>query len=270
MDLISSKSNLKIKQIRDLQQSSKRRESGLFIAEGIHHVGEAYDALLAGKAGIQFVLYAPGSLTSAFAKNLITSFEKKNVPCYPTTNEVFESVAEKENPQGILAVLQQRKFALKYLNDNNFSWGVAIVNPQDPGNIGTILRTIEAVGADSLILLDGGVDPYHPSSVRASMGAFFWIPIVQDSFDEFIRWVKLHNYLLVGTSAKAKEDYRNIDLRKRPAILLLGSEREGLSDKQKMMCDLMIHLPMRGRATSLNLAVSAGILLYAMQVSNND
>jgi TrmH family RNA methyltransferase len=270
MELISSKSNLKVRQIRDLQQSSKRRESGLFIAEGIHHVGEAYDAMLAGKVVIHQILYAPGRLTSTFAQNLITSFEKLNVPCYPTTNDVFKSVAEKENPQGILAVLQQPKSALKYLDETIFPWGVAIVDPQDPGNIGAILRTIDAVGASGLILLDGGVDPYHTSSVRASLGTIFWYPVIQESFDEFCKWIKLHGYWLVGTSAKAKEDYRNVDLSYRPVILLLGSEREGLTDKEKNLCDLLIRLPMRGKATSLNLAVSAGILLYAMQESNPD
>ncbi len=139
-----------------------------------------------------------------------------------------------------------------------------MVSPQDPGNVGTILRTLEAVGADGLFLLDGGVDLYHPSVVRASMGALFWKPVVQVSFDEFVQWRQKNGYQLVGSSAHAATDYREFQRGKKPTILLLGNEQKGLSPEQIAACDDVVSMPMKGRVSSLNLAVAAGILLYQM------
>jgi TrmH family RNA methyltransferase len=141
---------------------------------------------------------------------------------------------------------------------------VALVSPQDPGNLGTILRTLDAVGSDALFLLEGGVDLYHPTCVRASMGTIFWKPIVQASFNEFVNWVKNENIQLIGTSAHAHMYYREFTAGDSPWILLLGSEQKGLSDEQLAACDVTVSMPMRGRVSSLNLAVAAGILLYAL------
>ena len=138
---------------------------------------------------------------------------------------------------------------------------MAVVSPQDPGNVGTILRTLDAVGADALFLLDAGVDPYHPTSVRASMGTIFWKPIVQTSFDEFIEWSRRFGFQRIATSAHSKQNYHELKPNT-PWILVLGSEQKGLSMEQIKACDVSISLPMRGRASSLNLAVAAGILLY--------
>jgi RNA methyltransferase, TrmH family len=129
--------------------------------------------------------------------------------------------------------------------------------------VGTILRTIDAVGADGLILLDGGADPYHPSAVRASMGTLFWKPFFSATFLEFIAWTQKGGFRLIGTSAHATADYRQMRLDTRPTVLLLGSEQKGLLPDQLAACDDLISLPMRGRSTSLNLAVAAGIFLYA-------
>ena len=140
---------------------------------------------------------------------------------------------------------------------------MALVSPQDPGNVGTILRTIDAVGADALFLLDGGVDLYHPTCVRASMGTLFWKPVVQAGFDEFISWAKGKGMQLIGTSAHAQTDYREVGLGESPWVLVLGSEQKGLSDEQIAACDVTVSMPMRGKVSSLNLSVAAGILLYA-------
>jgi TrmH family RNA methyltransferase len=142
---------------------------------------------------------------------------------------------------------------------------VALVAPQDPGNLGAILRTIDAVGASGLLLLENSVDPYHPTAVRASMGTMFWHPVVKASFTDFTAWAKEHGYHIYGSSAKGGVDYQTVSAFQRPAILLLGSEREGLTFDQAGICEQVVQLPMQGRATSLNLSVAAGILLYFMQ-----
>jgi TrmH family RNA methyltransferase len=263
-ELISSSSNPLIRQIRALRQRKGREETGLFLVEGIHHVGEAVEA----GWEIETLVYSPDQLTSEFAHQLVAELLQSNVRCAALTSNLFSSIAEKENPQGIIAVLRQRRLILDELNPENHHFGAALVSPQDPGNVGTVLRTLDAVGADVLFLLDGGVDPYHPSAVRASMGTIFWKPIVQASFDHFLKWVNRNGYRLVGTSAHANPDYRTFKRGSRRVILLLGNEQKGLSQEQLKACDITLSLPMKGRVSSLNLAVAAGILLYAIMDIN--
>ena len=260
MDLITSKANPKIKQIRALRQHKTRQAAGLFLVEGIRPVGEA----IAAQAQVDCLVYAPGLLTSEYALSLVAAQAAQGIPTYPTTPDVFTSLAEKENPQGLLAVITQPHTSLASLNPANFGWGVAVVAPQDPGNVGAILRTIDAAGASGLILIEDSVDPYHPTAVRASMGALFWLPVVQVSFIEFSQWAADHAYQLYGTSAHASQDYSEVARYEQPCILLLGSEREGLSPEQIQICQHRVRLPMAGKTTSLNLAVAAGILLYDM------
>lgn len=264
MQSISSRSNPKIKQVRLLKQRKIRQETGLFLVEGIHHVGEAVEAAGQGRIRLDSIFYSPELLTSEFGLSLVAGQSALGTPCYPTTPEVFASIAEKENPQGILAVVEQPARELSRLDPENFPWGVALVAPQDPGNLGTVLRTVDAVGASGLLLLDSSVDPFHPSSVRASMGTIFWYPVIAAPFSSFAAWSRRHGYHVYGTSAQGSLDYREVERYERPSILLMGSEREGLSPEQRQFCDVLLRLPMRGRASSLNLAVATGVLLYEM------
>lgn len=250
--LITSPGNSLIKQARALRQKKARNESGLFLVEGIHHVGEVVEA----GWDVETILYSSGVLTSPFAHDLITRFSFKP---QPVTAQVMETLADKENPQGIIAIVHQRKNQLK--DTSPVTRAVALVSPQDPGNVGTILRTLDAVNADALFLLDGGVELYHPSIIRASMGTLFWKPIIQTSFDKFIEWNREKKYQLIGTSAKADVDYRTF-VPRTPWILMLGNEQKGLSPEQFAACDVTVSLPMQGRVSSLNLAVAAGVLLY--------
>jgi TrmH family RNA methyltransferase len=250
--LITSSSNPLVKQVRALRQKKARTESGLFLVEGIHHVGEVMEA----GWDVQEIIYASDLLTSPFAHDLITrlSFTPQQV-----TAQVMESLADKDNPQGILAVVHQKKTQLRDLT--SFTRAVALVSPQDPGNVGTILRTMDAVNADVLFLLDGGVELYHPTAVRASMGTLFWKPVVQTSFMEFVDWAHKEKAQLIGTSARADVDYHTL-VPQQPWILVLGNEQKGLSAEQTAACDVTVSLPMQGRVSSLNLSVAAGVLLY--------
>jgi RNA methyltransferase, TrmH family len=258
--LITSYSNPKIKQARALRQRKQRDESGLFLVEGLFHIGEA----LAARAAIDSLFYAPDLLDSDFGRQLIDRALADGIPCYETTTDILASLAEKENPQGVIAVVRQRRAKLADLTVQNFPWGVAVVAPQDPGNVGTILRTIDAVGASGLILLDSSVDPYHPTAVRASLGSIFWYPIVSTSFRDWSHWARQQGYHIYGTSAKGSVEYKEVDVYERPLIVLLGSEREGLSREQAAVCDQLMRLPMHGHVSSLNLAVAAGVMLYAV------
>ena len=256
-ELITSLSNPLVKQARSLRQKKGRAETGLFVVEGIRHVGEAVEA----GWDIQSVLYAPDLLTSDFARDLVALLEKKNARTQPVSAQVMDSLAEKDNPTGILATVSQRARTLAGLPAADVSSAVALVSPQDPGNVGSILRTMDAVGTDALFLLDGGVDLFHPSVVRASMGAIFWKPVAHASFDEFKEWARKGGIKLIGASAHATSDYSAAHFPP-PWILVLGSEQKGLSRAQLEACHLTVSMPMRGHASSLNLSVAAGILLY--------
>src|SRR5688572_27565851 len=250
--MITSLSNPLVKQARALRQKKARDESGLFLVEGIHHVGEAFEA----DWEVESIVYAPDLLTSDFALDLIL---RQTSRPRPVSAHVMESLAGKENPQGILAVVHQKQ--AKFSDIKLPRTAVALVSPQDPGNVGTILRTLDAVGGDALFLLDGGVELYHPSVVRASMGAIFWKPIIQASFDDFARWTREGGHQLIGTSTRGAVDYQTL-MPKIPWILVLGNEQKGLSAEQMQACDVTVSMPMKGRVSSLNLAVAAGVLLY--------
>jgi RNA methyltransferase, TrmH family len=257
---LTSRNNPRVKQARQLRQRKRRDQSGLFLVEGIRHVGEAFQS----GAAIESVIYSPERLSSLFAHQLMQSLMNKGVHCLPVAEDVFAGLAEKDNPQGILAVVQQAETGLERLDPHNCPWAVALVSPQDPGNIGSILRTMDAVGATALILLEESADVYHHAGVRASMGALFWHPVVRASLVNFTAWVKLHGYHVYGTSAHGSDDYRSILQYNLPLVLLLGSERLGLTPDQAALCENLIRLPMQGRVTSLNLSVAAGIMLYTM------
>ncbi len=254
---ITSLSNPLIKQARMLRQRKLRTETGLFLVEGIHHVGE----VIAAEWDVESILYAPELLTSHFARQLLGQLTTQP---QPVSTSVMESLADKDNPQGILAVVRQRKHRLEDLQ--GLRSGVALMSPQNPGNVGTILRTLDAVDSDALFLLDGGVDLYHPSVVRASMGTLFWKPVIQTSFTEFRDWARRARpggMQLIGTSAHGNVDYQTLVAQK-PWVLVLGNEQKGLTTEQIEACEVTIALPMKGRVSSLNLSVAAGVLLYQL------
>jgi TrmH family RNA methyltransferase len=259
-ELISSRSNPLVKQVRALRQKKGRDETGQFLVEGIHHVGEAVQ----GGWEIETLVYSPDQLTSDFARGLVDEQTRKGVRLAALTRDLFADIAEKDNPQGLLAVIRQRHLTLENVTQGNFSFCAAVVSPQDAGNLGTILRTLDAVGGECLFLLDGGVELYHPSVVRASMGTLFWKPVVEAGFDEFVSWARRNKYQMVGSSAHAAIDYRDFKQGEQPVVLLLGNEQKGLSQGQIAACDTVVSMPMKGRVSSLNLAVAAGILLYTL------
>ena len=252
--LITSPANPLVKHARSLRQKKTRTETGLFLVEGIHHVGEAVEA----GWQVDQLFYAPDLLDSTFAKELVVRLADKS---QPVSAPVMESLADKENPQGILAVVRQRHMRLADLQVKKNS--VALVSPQDPGNLGTILRTLDAVGAEALLILDGGVELYHPGVIRSSMGTIFWRPVVQTLFSEFVTWARAKGWQLIGTSVHGDVDYQTL-VPQAPWILIMGSEQKGLSEEQIKTCDITVSVPMKGRASSLNLAVAAGVLLYAL------
>jgi TrmH family RNA methyltransferase len=253
---ITSLGNSAIKEVRALRQRKERDRTGLCLAEGIRAVGEALQV----GAGVETIIAAPDLLRSPFARELIAE-RRHDVRYLEVSPAVFASLSAKDGPQGLAAVVRQRWESLEHVHlIADLCW-VVLDGPQDPGNLGTIARTSDAVGGSGLILLGQTADPYDPAALRASMGAMFSQRLVRAGRSEFASWKRRHAHTVVGTSGAAATEYRSVEYRP-PLLLLMGSEREGLSAEQQATCDLVVRIPMVGRSDSLNLAVATGLLLY--------
>ncbi len=255
--IISSITNSRIKYIRSLTHRQEREQTRLFFIEGIRIVAEAIQL----HAEIDTLVYAPTLLKSQFGMELVRQQEQEGITCLEVSTDVFKSLSTKDGPQGLGAVVGQRWEQLDSIQgDEGLCW-VALNAAQDPGNIGTILRTSDAVGCAGLLLLGQCADPYDSGALRASMGAIFSQRLIKASFAEFVQWKHEHTLTVVGTSDKGSVHYRTATYQG-PLVLLMGSEREGLSSEQQAICDTMVHIPMVGRSDSLNLAVATGVVLY--------
>jgi TrmH family RNA methyltransferase len=178
---------------------------------------------------------------------------------------VFASISERDNPTGIAAIVKMAWRELDSLPVGEQAIYVVVEETADPGNLGTILRTMDAAGADGLIVVGQSTDPFHPTAVKASMGTLFTVAISQAAdMGGVLSWARGRGLQTIATSAKAKELYWAADYRF-PALLLMGSEREGLGREVLEAADLAITIPMHGSASSLNVAVATSLLLYEMR-----
>ena len=255
--MIESRSNPKIKLARSLRTRKARKSTGLFLAEGLAVISAA----LRASAPIDMLLVDRGRLQGQFSDQILGEAETKKIEIFEVSEAVFASLSERQGPQGIAAVIRQREVPLPEAALHGV--GLALVSPQDPGNLGTVLRTLDALGGGTLLLLDGGVDPWHPTAVKASMGALFGNPLVRTDFATFQEWCQARSIHLYGSSAGGSQAYSDFKP-KTPWVLLLGSEQKGLSDEQLTACDQVLAIPMRGAVSSLNLSVAAGLLLNAL------
>jgi TrmH family RNA methyltransferase len=263
--MITSSANPRVKQIRKLRERKERQQSGLFYAEGLRISIEA--ASMSGR--LEALVFAPDLLTSEFGIKLVEEQRSRGVEILEVSREVFKTLALKEDPQGIGAVIAQTWYSIEEIQfEPGDSW-VALDSVADPGNLGTILRTNDSVGGKGVILLDNSTDPYDPTSTRASMGAIFSQKLVRTNFDHFADWKQNQNIPLIGTSGAALTDYHQNEY---PSefVLLMGSERQGLPEKAFALCDQVVRIPMVGRSDSLNLAVATGIVLYEIYNQHRD
>jgi TrmH family RNA methyltransferase len=255
--LISSRSNPIVKAIRALSSRKQRDSSGRFFVDGLHLVAAAAQQ----QAAIETCVIAPKLLTSAFGRELARALTQSSAQVVEVTADVFQSLAAKQHAQGLGIVAHQRWLELAHIRPAAGQCWVALDTVQYPGNLGTILRTCDAVGGAGVILLGNTTDPYDPAGVRASMGAIFSQRLVRASFAEFAGWCRRHKLAVVGTSPAAALDYQAVVYHS-PLVLLMGSEPRGLAREQQALCDLVVHIPMVGHSDSLNLAVATGLMLY--------
>ena len=255
--MITSFSNPKIKAIRKLDQKKERQATGLFFVEGLRGVAEA----LHTGAPLDSLVIAPELLVSEFGQSLLTQPAVRDLEKIVVSKEVFKKIAHTDGPQGIGAIIHQRWQGFSAVQIGETDLWVALDQIADPGNLGTIMRTADAIGAQGIILLGPSADPHDPTAVKASMGSIFSLKLVASDWERFLDWRHKHQLCMIGTSDKAETDYQAVTYR-RPLVLLMGSERHGLPAKAAHACDVLVHIPMQGRADSLNLAVATALIIY--------
>jgi RNA methyltransferase, TrmH family len=260
--LITAFSNPTVKRLRSLRDKKARREEGMFLAEGLRIIAEARDS---GRLP-EIIAFSSDGAKHPLAADIIAAVEAQGGEAVETTPDILSKMSGKDNPQMVLGAFRQPGTSLDHLDRVASDLWLVAQALRDPGNIGTILRTGDAVGAGGLILIDDSADPYSVEAVRASMGAVFTQQIAQARWDEFLPWLRSGPGQLVGTSLKATEDYLAASYRQ-PCFLLIGNEQQGLPADYEAACDLLVKIPMAGRADSLNAAVAAAVMAFQVRAS---
>lgn len=254
MQLITSKDNEIVKHIKKLADKKYRDQNNCYIIEGIKLVEEAIQE----NARIEkIVICEELTKTSDISKNLLSEIEKHN-NIY-VTEKIFKTISQVMNPQGILAVIKKNNEinAIRYDEDII----VALDDIQDPGNLGTILRTVDSVGLKQLIVSKGTADAYNPKVVRSTMGAIFRVNVVEvENLKETIEIIRKNNYNLLVTSLQTNDSVYDIDYNKK--VIVIGNEANGVSKEIQEIADSKIKIPMLGKTESLNASVATGIILY--------
>jgi len=253
---ITAFSNPLVKQARGLREKKNRKAEGLFLAEGLRILTEAREA-----GFIPEILFFSPNQPHPLLDAVVSATEAAGGEAIETTPDILHKISGKENPQLVLGVFRAFDLTLATLDRSAADLWLVAQALRDPGNLGTILRTGDAVGAGGLILVDDCVDPFSVEAVRASMGALFTQKIAAAPWPAFVSWLRSTSGELVGTSLSSDCDYQAADYA-RPCFLLVGNEAQGLPPQYEEECDLLVKIPMRGKADSLNAAVATAVAAY--------
>ena len=259
---ITSFSNTTVKRLRSLRDKKARREEGLFLAEGLRIIAEAR---MSGCLP-EIIAFSAAGAEHPLAAEIIAGAEAAGGEAIETTPDILAKMSGKDNPQMLLGAYKQPATSLEAFDRSAAPLWIVAQALRDPGNLGTILRTGDAVGAGGLILVDDSADPFSVEAVRASMGAVFTQAIATARWDEFISWLRSGPGQLVGTSLKATADYLDAEYHA-PCFLLIGNEQQGLPAEYEAACDSLVKIPMAGRADSLNAAVAAAVMAFQVRAS---
>jgi TrmH family RNA methyltransferase len=239
----------KLKLVRNLlEKRSARRKEKAFVVESPHLVEEASDR-------VKFFFYCENF-------PIVKELEEKGSIGYKISRKQFEDISQVETPQGILAVVRELEYSIRDLFRSDKTLIAFCIGVQDPGNLGTIIRTADAFGASGIILSKGTVDLYNPKVVRSTMGAIFHLPIITVDDDmETIGQIKGKGIKVIASSLSGRKKIYDIEL-KGPIALLIGNEGAGLPEEIVSSADEAVLIPMAGKAESLNAGIAASIMLY--------
>jgi len=254
---ITGFSNPTVKALRALRDKKHRKASGKFLTEGLRLLTDARENG-----------YLPETLVMADNRDphplldeLETAVLASGGQVIETSADILSKITGKDNPQAVAGVYAELVTGLERLNRSSAPLWLVAQAVRDPGNLGTMLRTCDAVGAGGLILIDDCADPFSAEAVRASMGAVFTVPIAQARWEEFLPWLREGPGQVVAASLRDAVPYRGAPYAA-PCFILVGNESRGLPEEYEAACDLRVTMPMKGRADSLNAAVAAAVLAY--------
>lgn len=254
---VTSLQNPGIKEVVKLRQRSHRDKAGLLVVEGYREVKRALD----NEVPVRKLFFCPALYQGKNEPFLVDRCAALDVPRFECSEPVFRKIAYRDRPEGLLALCPQvhRTLADLDLPENPFL--VIGEHIEKPGNLGTMLRTADAAGADALIVCDRCTDIHNPNVVRASIGTLFTVPLAEASTADTLAWLKQNGIRSIAASPHAEKNYTEADLTG-PVAVVVGAEQFGLSDTWMQQADELVRIPMLGQADSLNVAAAATILLY--------
>ncbi|MEM9219609.1 MAG: RNA methyltransferase [Cyanobacteria bacterium P01_F01_bin.150] len=217
---------------------------------------------------LERIVYSEKLLTAPLARKLVRQFRRAGVPTVKLSPEEFRSISKSHRASGVGAIVRQQWGNLKAFKPQMGLCWVILDQVRSPGNFGTLVRTLEAVGGAGFILLSHSIDPYCPDTIRASMGAFFRQQFIRTRYQDLQQWIKKYQGFIIGASPDAETNFHSFSYPK-GTLLFLGEERQGLSSQQRLMCDALVKIPMVGKADSLNLGVAGSLLIYEVFRNSN-
>jgi len=258
---VTSLSNPLVKDIKALALKKFRDQNNAFMAEGLKLVIDALDL----GWEIRTLIFAKAGRGNAAVEKVAARTVAAGGDVLEVSEKVLSSITRRDNPQMVVGVFTQRLVPLKDIRPASGDVWVALDRVRDPGNLGTVIRTVDAVGAKGVILVGDTTDPFSLETVRATMGSIFAVPVARASVEAFLAWRKGFPGLVAGTHLKGAVDYRSVDFSGKPVLLLMGNEQQGLPDDLAASCDRLLRIPQAGRADSLNLAVATGVMLFEIR-----
>lgn len=255
---ITSVSNPLIKDIRALSLKKNRDRTSNFMAEGLKLI---IDALEHGWQ-IRTLIYSKAAKNNKGVEQIAAKTVALGGLVLEVNDKVLSAITRRDNPQMVCGVFEQHYVQLDSLYPQKDETYLALDRVRDPGNLGTIIRTADAAGASGVVLVGDTTDPFSLETVRATMGSIFAVPVARIDVNGFLNWHDRHDACLIGTHLAGAVDYRSIDYKERPTILLMGNEQAGLPPALAERCDKLALIPQSGRADSLNLAVATGVMLF--------
>jgi len=258
---VTSLANPLIKDIKALALKKFRDQQNAFMAEGLKLVIDALDL----GWQIRTLVFAKAGRGNPAVEKVAARTVAAGGTVLEVSEKVLVAITRRDNPQMVVGVFSQRFLALKDIRAENGDVWVALDRVRDPGNLGTVIRTVDAVGAKGIILVGDTTDPFSVETVRATMGSIFAVPVARATTEAFLAWRGGFSGLVAGTYLKGAVDYRSVDFSRGPVLLMMGNEQQGLPETLAASCDRLLRIPQAGRADSLNLAVATGIMLFEIR-----
>lgn len=249
MEKITSTQNPKVKRLAALQQkSAERRREGVFVVEG--------------RRELEHCIEAGYEVESIFVcQDIVPDNLPPAAKTYDVSTRVYERIAYRGSTEGIVAIVYAKQLTLNDLKLDDKPFVVVLESVEKPGNLGAVLRSADAAGVDAVIVCDPLTDLYNPNLIRSSIGAIFTVPCVACTSDECIRFLKERGIQILTAQLQDSRLYYDVDMR-RPTAIVMGTEATGLTQQWRLAADAHIRIPMLGRLDSLNVSVSAAVLMY--------